>query len=44
MTGRTLESQSVNNQKISVDVSDLNHGIYLIRLNDGKAIPFSVVR
>lgn len=44
MAGRILEFQTVNSPKLTVDVSGLNNGVYLIRLNDGKAIPFSVVR
>lgn len=43
LTGRVIETRTVNSSKVLVDVFGLNNGIYLIRLNEGKAMPFSVV-
>jgi hypothetical protein len=45
LAGRSITAErTMRIGKLQVDVSQLNTGVYLIRFNNGKAIPFSVVR
>lgn len=45
LMGRSIvKERAMRLGKMRVDVSQLNEGVYMIRFNNGKAIPFSVIR
>ena len=45
LMGRSIvEERTMRLDNIRVDVSQLTEGVYMIRLNKGKAVPFAVVR